>query len=88
MGRLVVYLVWYAYVELSFREKGGGGGVLGIMLGRSRMTTDPRIPTAGTEHIGFSPIRKASLTPSVKRRDEVWGVMSVVENLVHDFCLN
>ena len=44
-----------------------GGGVLIIMHGRSRMTEDHRIPTTGTEHVGFSPPRQALLAPSAKR---------------------
>ena len=36
---------------------GGEGGVLDIINGRSRMTIHPRIYNAGTEHVGFSPIR-------------------------------
>ena len=47
------------------REEGVGGGVLGIMHGRSRTTIDPRTPhNAGTEHVGFLPTIQILLAPS------------------------
>ena len=35
--------------------KGGGGGCTHSVHSRSRTTTDPRIYSVGTEHVGFSP---------------------------------
>ena len=33
------------------------------------MTIDPRIPNAGTEHVGVSPTRQKLLAPPAKRRE-------------------
>ena len=46
-----------------------GRSALIIIHGRSRMTIDPRIYYAGTEHVGFSPTRQKLLAPSAKRRE-------------------
>ena len=49
---------------------GAAGGVYSIFAhGRSRMTIDPRIPNARTEHVGFSPTRQTFLAPRAKRRE-------------------
>ena len=61
-----------AYRKGNGLGRGGRGGVLDLMHGRSHMTIDPRTPTyAGTEHVGFgfSPTRQTLLAPSAKRRE-------------------
>ena len=51
-----------------------GGGVLIIMHGRSRMTIDSLHPyKAGTEHVGFSPTRKADIAINSAKRREMFG---------------
>ena len=59
----------------------GEGGCIPFVIARSRMTIDPRIPTMpGTEHVGFSPIRKAFLAPSAERRGGGWGGMAAPDS--------
>ena len=60
---------------IGLREGGGGGGVLDrrnvldLMLGRSRMTIDPRIPTMpGRSASGFHRPGRHLLAPSFAKR--------------------
>ena len=48
---------------------GGGQGVLITVRGRR----PPHPVNAGTEHVRFSPTRRALLTPDAKRRRELVG---------------
>ena len=72
-GSIAIEFTPMKTVVSPVEKRGGaaewGGGVLIIMHGRSRMTIDPRIYYAGTEHVGFSPTRQKLLTRSAKRRE-------------------
>ena len=63
----------HARRKYGLEEEVGGESVLDIMHGRSRHRHRLSHPcNAVTEHVGFSPTRKALLAPSAKRR-EVFG---------------
>ena len=60
LHRLICVCFLLSYSSSGERREGGGTHVV---HGRSRMTKDPRLSNAGTDHVGFSPTMQILLAP-------------------------